>query len=55
VLGLKARPSAKHGREWIEESPLPCCPAALNAVQASRSASIAAKTIEAMDLIHLQS
>jgi len=52
VLGLKARPSAKHGREWIEESPLP---AALNAVQASRSASIAAKTIEAMDLIHLQS
>jgi len=26
VPGLKARPSAKHGREWIEESPLPCCP-----------------------------
>ena len=24
--GLKARPSAKHGRAWIEESPLPCCP-----------------------------
>jgi hypothetical protein len=37
--GLKSRP----------------CPAALNAAQTSRSASIAAMTIDAIDLIHLQS